>query len=124
MYEGRGRQQVCCQIGWAGVLFTSFLAASGVMAEKKEQTGASWENLPLPDEYPEPHQDDKAVLNGDSPANTTGESTEDRSEKGSPDVLQMLKAAESKWTPHAQDTDGPEASRELVAEAQRTDMVS
>lgn len=94
------------------------------MTEEKEQTGASWENLPLPDEYPEPHQDDKAVLNGDSPVNTAGENTRDRSEKGSPDLLQMLKAAESRWTPHARDRDGPEASRELVAEAQRTDMVS
>lgn len=94
------------------------------MAEEKEQAGASWENLPLPDEYPEPHQDDKAALNGDGPVNTTGESSKDRSEKGSPDVLQMLKAAESRWTPHARDGDSPEASREPVAEAQRTDMVS
>lgn len=100
------------------------------MAEEKDQTGASLD-LPLPDEYPEPHAEDTAGLNGgmveDAPAATTEESPKDQSAKCSPKLLQMLKAAESRWTPLGQDRDGEEASEseagELVAEARRTDMV-
>lgn len=101
------------------------------MAEEKNQTGASWEDLPLPDEYPEPHMEEgRAGMNEeaeeDASVTTTGESTKDQSEKCSPNLLQMLKAAESRWTPQGRDRDGTEASEtvELVAEARRADMVS
>lgn len=101
------------------------------MAEERNQTGASWEDLPLPDEYPEPHTEEgRAGMNEeaeeDASVTTTGDSTKDQSEKCSPNLLQMLKAAESRWTPQGRDRDGEEASEtgELVAEAQRTDMVS
>lgn len=101
------------------------------MAEDKNQTGASWEDLPLPDEYPEPHMEEGRVgmneeAEEDASVTTTGESTKDQFEKCSPNLLQMLKAAESRWTPQGRDRDGAEVSEtgELVAEARRTDMVS
>lgn len=99
------------------------------MAEEKDQTGASWEDRPLPDEYPEPHMEDTAELNGEAGEDAsaaTEESAKDQSVKCSPNLLLMLKAAESRWTPQGRDSDGAEASEtaELVAEALKTDMVS
>ncbi len=92
------------------------------MAEEKDLTGDSWEDRPLPDEYPEPHIEDRAELNGEAGE----ESTKDQSVKCSPNLLQMLKAAESRWTPQGHDKDGAEASETggLVTEALKTDMVS
>lgn len=129
MYVGRvllDCHLVCCQIT-PGIEFTSLLATSGVMAEEKDQTGASWENL---DEYSKQDTKDGAVINEeeDTSVTTTGESTKDQSEKCVPNLLQMLKAAESRWTPQCRDRDRVEASESetggLVAEALKTDMVS
>lgn len=99
------------------------------MAEDRDQKGAPWEDLPLPDYYPEPHIEDGAVVNGDAEGDapgTTEESTKDQALKCSPNLMQMLKAAESRWTPQGRDGDGAEASgtEELVTEAMKTDMVS
>lgn len=99
------------------------------MSEGQEQTGGSWEDLPLPDEYPEPHMENKAALNReeeeDASATTTEEGVKDQSAKCSPNLLQMLKAAESKWTPQGQHEDGAESETgEQVTEAWKTDMVS
>lgn len=94
------------------------------MAEEKEQTGASW------DENSEPQTEDRAATDeeaGEDASTTTGgESTKEQAEKCSPNLLQMLKAAESRWTHQGRDRDKVEASEtgELVAEAQKTDMVS
>ncbi|TNN70860.1 Adenosylhomocysteinase 3 [Liparis tanakae] len=95
-------------------------AASGVMAENMEQTEACWQDMPLPDEYPEPH-----VVNGKAEE----ECTNHQSVKCSPNVLQMLKAAESRRSSQGRDGDGwpvPEESGTgaLVTEALKTDMVS
>ncbi|XP_076589059.1 S-adenosylhomocysteine hydrolase-like protein 1 [Chaetodon auriga] len=97
------------------------------MAEEKDQTGASWEDLPLPDEYPEPHTEERVAVNGeaeeDVSASAAEDSTKDQPAKCSPNLLLMLKAAESRWTPQSQDRDGEESGAgELVAEAPKTDM--
>lgn len=79
------------------------------MTEEQEQTGGDWEKLPLPAGHPGPRRDD-----GENSADAEGGGGSDRS----PDLLQMLRAAESRrGAPHSQD-------QEPVAEAQRTDMVS
>ncbi|KAK5928207.1 hypothetical protein CgunFtcFv8_013286 [Champsocephalus gunnari] len=80
------------------------------MAEEIDQT------LPLPDEYPEPCED---VVNGDEEE----ENNKDQSVKCSPNLLQMLKAAESRRTPQSWDRDREEASGTEETEAQKTDMV-
>lgn len=94
------------------------------MAEQREQLGASWEDLPLPYQYPVPHGEDKARLNGvkeqGPSAATTEENGNGQTAKCSPNLLQMLKAAESRRPSQDRDRDGSES----VAEAQRTDMVS
>uniref|UniRef100_A0AAQ5YQE1 S-adenosyl-L-homocysteine hydrolase NAD binding domain-containing protein n=1 Tax=Amphiprion ocellaris TaxID=80972 RepID=A0AAQ5YQE1_AMPOC len=99
------------------------------MAEEKTQTGGSWEDLSQPDDSPEPHVEDRDELNGEpgeDESTAAEENTKDQQDKSSPDLLQMLKAAESRWTPQDQDGDGPEAPRagtdELVTEALKTDM--
>ncbi|XP_044048869.1 S-adenosylhomocysteine hydrolase-like protein 1 isoform X4 [Siniperca chuatsi] len=93
------------------------------MAKEKDQTGASW---PLPDEFPKPHMEDRAVLNGEAVEDasaTREESTKDQSVKCNPNLLQMLKAAESRWTPQGRDRDDAEAETgELVTEALKTNM--
>ncbi|XP_069557938.1 S-adenosylhomocysteine hydrolase-like protein 1 isoform X1 [Brachyistius frenatus] len=99
------------------------------MAEEKQHTGASWEILALPDEYPEPHQEDRAEISGEAGEDVCAApeaSTKDQPVKGSPNLLQMLKAAESRWTPQGPGRDGAETSEagtgELIAEALKTDM--
>ncbi|XP_041794069.1 S-adenosylhomocysteine hydrolase-like protein 1 isoform X2 [Chelmon rostratus] len=97
------------------------------MAEGKDQTGASWEDLPLPDEYPEPHTEEKVVLKAEAEEDVSApaaeKSAKDQPTKGSPNLLQMLKAAESRWTPQGQDRNREESETgELVAEARKTDM--
>lgn len=98
------------------------------MAEEKDRTGASREDLPLPDEYPEPHMENRAVLNGkaeEDASATTEESTKDQSVKCSPNVLQMLSAAKSRRTPLGRDRNGADSETgELVTEALKTEMVS
>lgn len=90
------------------------------MAEEKEKTRASCEDLTLPDEYPPPHTE----LDGAA----TEENSKDQEVKCSPNVLQMLKAAESRCTPQGQDKEGEEVTEdgkgELITEALKTDMVS
>ncbi|XP_062276189.1 S-adenosylhomocysteine hydrolase-like protein 1 isoform X1 [Scomber scombrus] len=88
------------------------------MAEEKEQMRASCEYLTLTDEYPPPHTE------LDGPA--TEENSKYQEVKCSPNVLQMLKAAESRCTPQSQDKEGEEMTEdgkgELVTEALKTDM--
>lgn len=72
------------------------------------------------------------MLNGEAAggaAGSTEDSTREQGAKSSPDLLQMLKAAERRCTPQGQGPDGSEASetgetRETVTEALKTDMVS
>lgn len=99
------------------------------MAEEKDQTGASWEDLPLPDEFPEPHTEDRTAADevardGAFTTTITGESTKVQSEQCSPNLLEMLKAAESRWAPRDKNRTSEPVTEELVAEAQKTDMVS
>lgn len=102
-------------------------AVSGVMAEEKEQMRASSEELALPDEYPPPHTELNGKEGQDVSA-ATEEKSKDQEVKCSPNVLQMLKAAESRSTPQGQDREGEEVTEngkgELVTEALKTDMVS
>ncbi|XP_028305959.1 S-adenosylhomocysteine hydrolase-like protein 1 isoform X1 [Gouania willdenowi] len=81
------------------------------MAEEKDKTGASWEDLTLSDESPETQEEDEGVH---------------QMVKSCPDVLQMLKAAESRCATtnpvrnevaEATDTGG-----ELESEAPKTAM--
>lgn len=97
------------------------------MTEEKQQTRASWEDLTLPDEYPQPHTELNGKA-GQDVAAATKERSKDPAVKCSPNLLQMLKAAESRWTPQGQDREGAEVTEagtgELVTEALKTDMVS
>ncbi|KAG7999814.1 Adenosylhomocysteinase 3 [Nibea albiflora] len=91
------------------------------MAEEKDQPGAPFDNQPLPDEYPEPHTENSAVLNGeageDTSAVTTEESAKDQSVKISPNLLEMLKAAESRRAAQDQDmTKAEPQTEEMVTE--------
>ncbi|KAG8012269.1 Adenosylhomocysteinase 3 [Nibea albiflora] len=97
------------------------------MAEEKDQPGAPFDNQPLPDEYPEPHTENSAVLNGeageDTSAVTTEESAKDQSVKISPNLLEMLKAAESRRAAQDQDmTKAEPQTEEMVTEGRKTDM--
>ncbi|XP_010755352.3 S-adenosylhomocysteine hydrolase-like protein 1 isoform X2 [Larimichthys crocea] len=100
------------------------------MAEEKDQPGATFDDQPLPDVYPEPHTENSAVLNGeaeeDTSAVTTEESTKDQSVKSSPNLLEMLKAAESRRALQDQDMAKAEPSEteteEMVTEGRKTDM--
>ncbi|XP_034444633.1 S-adenosylhomocysteine hydrolase-like protein 1 isoform X1 [Hippoglossus hippoglossus] len=89
------------------------------MAEEQDHTGSPWEDLPLPKDYPEL----RAGLNGEMGEEDAPGST-DQAGKCGPNLLQMLKAAESRRSPQGQDRDGDEASGvgELVTEALKTDM--
>lgn len=98
------------------------------MADREEQTEAFWEDLPLPDQFPKPHTEaSHETSQGDvegTSTNTEG-SLKERPQPSSPNLLLMLKAAESWRTPHAQDREqGHTAVPHLVGEAQRGDMVS
>lgn len=91
------------------------------MADREEQTEASWEDLPLPDQFPEPHTEGEV----EDPSTNTEESLQVHPQQSSPNLLLMLKAAESWKTPHARDREpGHAAAPDLVAEAQRADLVS
>lgn len=99
------------------------------MAKEKNQIGASWEDLALPDDFPEPCVDgDRAEVNEDEgeDAQAAGEEgTKDRPVKFNPKLLEMLKAAESRWTPQSRDTEKAEPSETgTVTEALKTNMVS
>ncbi|XP_028263373.1 S-adenosylhomocysteine hydrolase-like protein 1 isoform X1 [Parambassis ranga] len=87
------------------------------MAEKANQKRGPWEDLFLPDEYPDPHMENEGQLNED----TEGEKD---LASCSPNLLQMLKAAETRWTPQSRDkAEASEAGAgKLVTEALKTDM--
>lgn len=92
---------------------------------------ATWDDLPLPVDYPEPHMEDREKLSGEAAvggeaSGTREESTKDQGAKCSPNLLEMLKAAESRCAAQGQGRDGAEASEtgEMVTEALKTDMVS
>ncbi|XP_017278538.1 S-adenosylhomocysteine hydrolase-like protein 1 isoform X2 [Kryptolebias marmoratus] len=92
------------------------------MAEEKNQIGASWEDLALPDEYPEPCVDgDRAKLDEDE-----GEDSKERPMECIPMLLDMLRAAESRWTPQSRDREKAEPpeteTKESITEALKTNM--
>lgn len=85
------------------------------MTEEQAQTGGDWEKLPQPVEHPGPQRNDRE---------NSGDAAVGRGSNHSPDLLQMLRAAESRrGAYHSRDQDMTEAG-EPVTEAQRTDMVS
>ncbi|KAG7521803.1 S-adenosylhomocysteine hydrolase 1 isoform X1 [Solea senegalensis] len=92
------------------------------MAEEKEHTASSFEDQPPAYDSPEPHVEDGAVLNGKTEEDEPG--TNDQAVKISPDLLRMLKAAESRRASEGQDRDNTETSGtdEQVTEALKTDM--
>lgn len=99
------------------------------MAEEKDQPGATFDDQPLPDVYPEPHTENSAVLNGEAEEDTSAVTTEESTkEKSSPNLLEMLKAAESRRALQDQDMAKAEPSEteteEMVTEGRKTDMVS
>ncbi|XP_026167059.1 S-adenosylhomocysteine hydrolase-like protein 1 isoform X2 [Mastacembelus armatus] len=94
------------------------------MAEERDQTESSWEDLSLPDNYPEPNVEDEAVLNREAREDaspTTEESTKAHTVKCSPKLLQMLKAAERRWTSPGRDQVRAKPGK-LVTEYQENDM--
>lgn len=95
------------------------------MGEEKNHVG----DLPLADEYPEPCVDDE--LKGEEKRDISAipeDITGDKAEKCSPNLLEMLKAAESRRSSQDRDKDRPEANKagtkENIAEALKTNMVS
>ncbi|XP_024138527.1 S-adenosylhomocysteine hydrolase-like protein 1 isoform X3 [Oryzias melastigma] len=90
------------------------------MGEEKNQVG----ELPLPDEFPEPCVDDDEEKRDNSAA--MEDSVGEKAEKCSPNVLEMLKAAESRRSSQDRDKDRPEAdeagTKEPIAEALKTNM--
>lgn len=114
-------------VTWAVPSPGHFTAA---MADRKEQTDASWKDLPLPDQFPEPHTEgcdgpQWGTLGGTSTSENTEESAKNHPHQCSPNLLLMLKAAESWRMPPGRDREREETARpELLGEAQRTDMVS
>lgn len=82
------------------------------MTDGQEQTAGDWQKLQRPAERPGPRRDERK--------NSAVERGRDRS----PDLLQMLRAAESRrGAPHSPDRD-PTEGRGPAAEAQRMDLVS
>ncbi|KAM9854989.1 S-adenosylhomocysteine hydrolase-like protein 1 isoform 2-T2 [Aulostomus maculatus] len=98
------------------------------MEVEKEQKEVLWDKQQPPDEYPEPHTEigaEQGVETGEDTPAATEEVTKDQ--KSSPNLLlQMLKAAESRWTPQGQDREGEDVSdvgtEQVVTEALKTDM--
>lgn len=101
---------------------------TAVMADREEQAEAFWENLPLPDQFPEPHaegSDETSPGDVEGPSTNTEESLKAHPQLSSPNLLMMLKAAEGWKAPHARDREqGHAAAPDRVAEAQRADLVS
>ncbi|XP_032380328.1 S-adenosylhomocysteine hydrolase-like protein 1 isoform X1 [Etheostoma spectabile] len=89
------------------------------MAEERDQTGTSWRNLPQP-EPPEPRLEDGAVLNGEAKEKPT----KHESVKCNLNLLQMLKAAESRsppqWRGRYRAEESEDGTSELVTEAPKT----
>lgn len=102
---------------------------AAAMADREEQPEAFWEDLPLPDRFPDPHTEGRDDTHQGNVEGTLSRSTEkcmkDQAQQCSPNLLLMLKAAESWRTPHARDRDqGHTAAPHLVPEARRAGMVS
>ncbi|KAK2842124.1 hypothetical protein Q5P01_012324 [Channa striata] len=72
------------------------------MAQEKSQTGAPRDVLPLPDYYFGPRVKDGAVLNEEAEEDRRTQ-TKNHVVKQRPNLLQMLKAAESRRTSHGRD---------------------
>lgn len=122
MYVGRVQPDVT----WSAVPSPGHFTAA--MAFRKEQAEASWKDLPLPDRFPEPHAErsdvaDQGDLGGTLTAKNTEERTEDHPQHCGPNLLLMLKAAESWRMPHGRDRERQETAGPM-GEAQKTDMVS
>lgn len=103
----------------------SAVHSTTVMAAREEQPEAFWEDLPLPDQFPEPytegsHETNQRGAGGTSASANAEESIKEPPQPCSPNLLLMLKAAESWRTPHARDR----GQDPRVGEAQRADMVS
>lgn len=90
------------------------------MAKEKNHTGDSWEDLALPEYFPEPCTEERAE------EEDTEEAAKDSAVKCSPTLLRMLKAAESRWTPRDRDKAEPSELGRKVSEAEalKTNMVS
>lgn len=103
---------------------------TAAMADREEHTGAFWEGLPLPDQFPEPHNEgsdepNQGKVGGTLASVTTEGRSKDHPQQCSPNLLLMLKAVESWRMPHARDREqGHMAAPDLLGEAQRADMVS
>lgn len=100
------------------------------MAHREEQTEAFWEDPPLPEQFPDPHAEgsDETIqgeVGGTSTSVNTEESTREYPQQSSPNLLLMLRSAESWRRPLGGDgAQGRTATPDLLGEAQRVDMVS
>ncbi|XP_075998512.1 S-adenosylhomocysteine hydrolase-like protein 1 isoform X2 [Genypterus blacodes] len=103
------------------------------MAEENDQTGASLEDLPEPDETPQLHPESGGEPDGEEEVDAplcTEEKPQTMSLPCSPDLMKMLQAAESRWReqgqPQSGDKEGGDESHagkeEPVTEALKTDM--
>lgn len=88
------------------------------------------DDLPLPDEFPPPHSEDGGEPDGEAGVDTSPNAevnSDSQSPTLSPNLLKMLKAAESRWTPQSGEGAGGEASDtaagEPAPEAPKTDLV-
>ncbi|XP_007545629.1 adenosylhomocysteinase 2-like isoform X1 [Poecilia formosa] len=90
------------------------------MAKDKNQIGGSWVDLALPEDFPELYTEERA----EEEEEDTEEAAKDRAVKCSPTLLRMLKAAESRWTPHFRDKAEPSELwlKATEAEALKTNM--
>ena len=95
------------------------------MAEEQGHTGSPREDLPLTEDYCGLITELRAGLSGEL-AEEEAPGSPDQAGKCGPNLLRMLKAAESRRASQGQDGDGDEASGagQLVTEARKTDMVS
>lgn len=96
------------------------------MAKENNQIGSSWEDLALPKEFPEPCTEERAVQNEEAEDDSVASDTEENAGICTPTLLKMLKAAESRWTPHTRDRDKTEPSdqepKATETEALKTNM--
>lgn len=88
---------------------------TAAMVDREQQTEAFWEDLPLPDQFPEPHTEASQGRVGG-----TEESIKAHPQQCSPNLLLMLKAAESWRTPLARDRDQSEAHRARMVSGMET----
>ncbi|XP_054892090.1 S-adenosylhomocysteine hydrolase-like protein 1 isoform X3 [Poeciliopsis prolifica] len=84
------------------------------MAKEKNHIGGSWEDLAVPEYFPEPYTEERA----EEEEEDTEEAARDGAVKCSPTLLRMLKAAESRWTPRDRDKAEPSKLGRKVSEAE------